>query len=58
MFKKISSLLLFIFVFNIAFASTASLEKNLNEDYNGFIQNSKIIYNDIKNKIQDEKQKI
>ena len=58
MFKKISSLLLSVFVFNIAFASTASLEKKLNEDYNGFIKNSKIIYNDVNNKIQGEKQKI
>jgi len=58
MLKKTSSLLLCVFAFNIAFASTTSLRWNLNEDYNWFIQTSKSVYNNTKSVIQNEKQKI
>lgn len=58
MLKKTTLLFSFIFAFNIAFASTASLKTNLNENYSGFIQTSKSTYNYVKNQIQVEKEKV
>lgn len=47
MLKKIAFLLLFTFVFNVTFASTVSLKKTLNDNYDSFIQTAQSVYKDV-----------